>query len=35
MSIVAPFASPPNVRALGHRPLASGFRKIQRDVFAK
>lgn len=35
LRIVAPFASPPNVRAFGRRLLASGFRKIQRDVFAK
>lgn len=35
LRIVAPFASPPNIRAFGRRLLASGFRKIQRDVFAK
>lgn len=35
LRIVAPFASPPHVRAFGRRLLASGFRKIQRDVFAK
>ena len=35
LRIVAPFASSPNVRAFGRRLLASGFRKIQRDVFAK
>ena len=35
LRIVAPFSSPPNVRAFGRRLLASGFRKIQRDVFAK
>lgn len=35
LRIVAPFASPPNVRAFGRRLLASGFRKIQRDVFVK
>ncbi len=35
LRIVAPFASPPKIRAFGRRLLASGFRKIQRDVFAK
>lgn len=35
LRIVAPFASPPHVRAFGRRLLASGFRKIQSDVFAK
>lgn len=35
LRIVASFASPPHVRAFGRRLLASGFRKIQRDVFAK
>ncbi|RKT49716.1 RNA polymerase primary sigma factor [Azonexus fungiphilus] len=35
LRIVAPFASPQNIRAFGRRLLASGFRKIQRDVFAK
>lgn len=35
LRIVAPFAAPPQVRAFGRRLLAFGFRKIQRDVFAK
>lgn len=35
LRIVAPFASPQNIRAFGRRLLASGFRKIQRDVFVK
>lgn len=35
LRIVAPLASPPNIRAFGRRLIASGFRKIQRDVFAK
>jgi RNA polymerase primary sigma factor len=35
LRIVAPYASPPKVRAFGRRLLAAGFRRIQRDVFAK
>lgn len=33
--IVVPFVSPPYVRSFGRRLLASGFRKIQKNVFAK
>lgn len=35
LRIVAPFASPPNIRAFGRRLLASGFRMIQKDVFIR
>lgn len=35
LRIVAPFVSPPVVRAFGRRLLAAGFRKVNRDVFAK
>lgn len=35
LRIIAPFISPPKVRAFGRRLLALGFRKVQRDVFAK
>lgn len=33
--IVVPFVSPPYVRSFGRRLLASGFRKIQKNIFAK
>lgn len=35
LRIVVSFASPQKIRAFGRKLLASGFRQIQRDVFAK
>lgn len=35
LRIVAPYASPPSVRAFGRKLLTLGFRKIHTDVFAK
>lgn len=35
LRIIAPYDSPPNIRAFGRRLLASGFRKTQRNVFVK